>query len=141
MDELAGGHLCVARHVPSRTPDQGAGEGILQRAEVARRGAPGAIVQAHLGEGEVAVVDEKEIGLPHADQRGHISAGTNHIDLAAFAQNELVSDEVVEAKADAVGAQGGSDALGHGGRFLLNDDRRVGAVGIHCHEWAQQVDA
>lgn len=99
-----GGEFGVAYGVAQGVPDDGAGEGVGEAAEVAGDGGEGVGVEADLGVGEVAVVEEEECGA-FADG---LVGGLGEVEFDAVAEGEvaLVVAEVpvVEADGDAVGA-------------------------------------
>ena len=58
IDVLARGHLGVAHHVPCGSPHQRAGHRVDEITDMRHGGPPGAVVEAHLGEGEVVIIEE-----------------------------------------------------------------------------------
>ena len=66
VDVVAGRHLGVAHHVPRRAPHERAGHRVDEVADVGDGGAPGAVVEAHLGEGQVIVVEQQQVCLLRA---------------------------------------------------------------------------
>ena len=59
LDEVAGGHFRVARHVPGRAPDDRPGKGIGQAANVRSGRGPRILVESNLRESEITVVDQE----------------------------------------------------------------------------------
>ena len=85
--------------------DSARGSDSVKRVDVADQGGQRALVEAHLGVGEVAVVEQHQVGLLLADQLGHVGLVARHVDLDARAAHERAVDEVVEADGEPVPAQ------------------------------------
>ena len=102
VDVLAGGHLGVAHHVPSSTPHECAGHRVGEIADVRHGRPPGAVVEAHLGEGEVVVVEEQQIGLLCPRELWDLRARADDVELDALASHEAGVGEVVEPQGHAV---------------------------------------
>ena len=124
-DEVGRRHLGVAGHVPRGAPAQRAGQRVVERREAVDDGGERALVEADLGVGEVAVVEQQQVGLPLADELlDAVSSPSMSISIGA-ARTRRPSHVVVQADADAVAAQ--RRVVAGGG--LPDAERRVGAVG------------
>ena len=83
VDEVGGAHLGVAGHVPRRAPAQGPGQRVGEAVDAADQRGQRALVEPDLGVGEVAVVEQHQVGLPLADQLGDVGVVARHVDLDA----------------------------------------------------------
>ena len=134
--EATAGQLPVAHHVPGGRPQQGAGQGVVQVAQVLHGDLEGAIVQAHLGEGEVAVVQQPQVSAL-AGQLRHFGEGPVHVQLHLVGAHQGAALEAEPAHLQAVRAQGG--VLGR--RLLGDREAGDGAVGVMLQHRAQGVHA
>ncbi len=102
-----GGQFPVADGVAQGVPDDRAGERFGQAGQVLADGLEGLGVEADLGVGQVAVVEEEQ-GRALADGVG---AGLRQVQVEAFAQDEVpavvAEVPVVQADGDVVGAAAG----------------------------------
>ena len=107
-DERGYRQLGVAARVPQGRPAQDARERVAHEPEVGQHRLLRALVEADLGEGEVTVVRQHQVGRP-----GHRREGLAHLELAPLPQDQLAVHPVVHPDADQVGAQsvGGEPAL------------------------------
>ena len=83
VDEVGGAHLGVAGHVPRGAPAQRARERVVEPREAGDHGLERALVEADLGVGQVAVVEQQQVGLAYADQlrdRGRLALDV-HLDV------------------------------------------------------------
>ena len=121
VDVVARGPLAVAGHVPGGGEHERARQGLGEAVQVRDGGGQGPLVEAHLGVGEVLVVDEHEVRAALADQRRHLGAGAVDVELDPLgaAQGAVLGD-VVAADDEPVRAQ--RRVLG--GRLLQRGRRR-----------------
>ena len=88
LDEVGRAHLGVAGHVPGSAPAQRPRERVVEPAQAADHRRERALVEADLGVGQVAVVEQQQVGLPLADElldRGQLALDVD-LDVAAADQ-------------------------------------------------------
>ena len=135
--EVGGAHLGVAGHVPRRTPAQRPRERVVERAHAADQGGQRALVEPDLGVGEVALVEQQQVGLLLADQLGDVGQVALDVDLERGTPHEVAVLLVVQADAEPVPAQ----RRVVGVRGLADRERGVGAVGVELELGRQRVHA
>ena len=135
--EVGGRHLGVAGHVPRRAPAQRAGQRVVDGLDAGHHGLQRALVEPDLGVGQVALVEQQQVGLLGADQLLDLGELALDVDLERRTADQLAVDLVVEAEAEPVPAQ----RRVVGGRGLLDRERRVGAVGVELELRGERVDA
>ena len=137
VDEVGGAHLRVAGHVPRRTPAQRLGQRVVEPGQAADDGGERPLVEADLGVGQVAVVEQQQVRLLLADQVGDLGARAVDVDLDVRAADQAAVDLVVQADADAVPAQRRVVRR----RGLLDRERGVAALAVEGELGVQRVDA
>ena len=102
LDEVAGGHFRVTRHVPGRTPDDRSGERVGQATYVRSGRGPRILVKSNLRKSEVTVVDQEQIRARLADQFRHVGRCSGDIHLDALSKKQSLISDVVQADSHAV---------------------------------------
>jgi hypothetical protein len=128
----------TARHVPQRAPAQRPRQRVVDQLDRRPHGLERARVEADLRVGQVAVVEQQQVGLLDADQLGDLRAGTDHVGLhRRTAGQAAVRAAVVEPDGDAVPSQ--RRGVRTGG--LEHRERREPPVLVELEVGAQRVDA
>ena len=136
-DEVARRHLRVAGHVPRRAPAQRPGERVVDRLDARGERLERPLVQADLGVGQVALVEQQQVGLLLPDELLDLGQLTLDVGLQRRTPDEPAVDLVVEADAQAVPAQ----RRVVGVRGLHHRERREGAVVVQLEPRLERVDA
>ena len=129
--------LGVPGHVPGRAPAQRARQAVVETAQAGHDGGQRPLVEPDLGVGQVAVVEQQQVGLAYADQLGDLGGLALDVHLDRGTPHQVAVDLVVQADAEAVATQ--RRVLDGGG--LLDPEGGVGALGVGLRARGQRVHA